>query len=82
MLGRRMIRLPLQRPAEAALRGMGAPQVQEDGAVSYRDLTPEQALAAGGGELPAPTPWQRFSLLGLLLAAVLAVGVVGALSTA
>jgi hypothetical protein len=56
-------------------------RVQQDGAVSYRDLTLEQALAAGGGELPAPTAWQRFSLLGLLVAAVLAVGVVGTLST-
>ncbi|MBM6402018.1 hypothetical protein [Phycicoccus sonneratiae] len=57
-------------------------RVQEDGAVSYRDLTPEQAMAAAqGGELPAPTPWQRFSLLGLLVAVVLAVGIGAALST-
>jgi hypothetical protein len=56
-------------------------RVQEDGAVSYRDLTPEQALAAGGGELPTPSAWQRFSLLGLLVAVVLVVGISAALST-
>lgn len=55
-------------------------RVAEDGAVSYRDLTGEQAMAAAnGGELPAPTAWQRFSLLGLLVAVVAVVGIGSAL---
>ncbi|MGG5260199.1 hypothetical protein [Phycicoccus avicenniae] len=56
-------------------------RVQEDGSVSYRDLSPEQALTLGNGELPAPTAWQRFSLLGLLVAGIAAVGIGAALST-
>ncbi len=56
-------------------------RIQEDGSVAYRDLTPEQALEVGDGRLPTPSPWQRFSLLGLLVAVVLAVGISAALTT-
>lgn len=50
-----------------------------DGSTGYRDVSDAEAMSvANGGPLPAPTPWQRFSLLGLL-AAVLVVVLVGAL---
>ncbi|WP_392544655.1 hypothetical protein [Oryzobacter telluris] len=46
-------------------------RVQPDGGWSYRDVTDAEATQlAGGGELPAPSPWQRFSLLGLVVVVV------------
>ncbi len=57
-------------------------RVQEDGGVSYRDVSADEATQlAAGRELPAPTPWQRFSLLGLVLVAIAFVGISAALST-
>lgn len=43
-------------------------RVQPHGTTGYRDLTDDQAMtaAAAGGELPAPSPWHRFSLSGVL----------------
>ncbi len=57
-------------------------RVQEDGGVSYRDVSAEEATRlAAGGVLPAPSPWQRFSLLGLVVLVVAFVGISAALST-
>jgi hypothetical protein len=57
-------------------------RVQPDGTTGYRDLTDDQAMAAAqGATLPAPTPWQRFSLLGLVVVVIAFVAISAALST-
>ncbi|MBM6402818.1 hypothetical protein JQN72_00980 [Phycicoccus sp. CSK15P-2] len=56
-------------------------RVQPDGTTGYRDLADQEAMAAAnGGELPAPTPWQRFSLLGLLAVGIVLVVLVASLA--